>query len=85
MGTLDEKIELFKARLLTETLRQWVMLVILSFLFFLILYSLIGLVRTYRKLISADTIMLSLIQMRIVFFLKRLHLVKSDFTTVYTE
>jgi hypothetical protein len=66
MGTIAEKIELFDDRLMTETLRQWIVLLVLISLFTLICTSIFTLYKTYRRLFSPDIIMLALIQIRIV-------------------
>ena len=49
MGVLDEKVELFSGRLITETIRQWTMLIVLTVLLGVIATSIYVLVRTYRR------------------------------------
>lgn len=66
MGYIDDKVELFDGRVITETLRQWIVLLVSVFIIGLITVSIVVLIRNSRKVFSSDVIMLLLIQTRIV-------------------
>jgi len=65
-NVLDDKIELFNDRLITETLRQWIILITFTILFVLVAISISTLIRTYRKVFTSDIAIFFLIEMRIV-------------------
>lgn len=66
MGVIDEKVELLQDRLISETIRQWLVLILFGALFVVITSSILTLVKSYRKVIMADCIILLLIQLRII-------------------
>jgi hypothetical protein len=66
---IGEKVRLFGGGPVPEAVRQWIILIVLLFIFSMIAYSILQLVRTYRKCLTADITILSIIQIRIIFML----------------
>lgn len=79
MGVLEDKVELFQSRLITETLRQWIILVSFSLMFIVLASLVLTLIKTYRRLFAADIIMLLIIQTRILLTIIAEFLVPSQF------
>lgn len=69
MGTLSEKVELFKTRLISETIRQWVLLLVILWMIVVIISSCVTLIRNYRKIHSVDWIVLILIVIKLLLIL----------------
>ena len=70
MGSLlHDKIELFSDRLIIETIRQWMVLILFTAILLVLLVSMVTLSRSYRRFFATDVIILALLCFKILLLL----------------
>ena len=66
MGVLSDKIELFSSRLIVETIRQWMVLVLFVGILVILFISMVTLIKNHRSIFVTDVVILFLLQIRIL-------------------
>jgi len=72
-------VELTDARVISETIRQWILLIILTTFAITLFISLLTIYKNYRRLFNSDGLIMSMLLIRVVLFLIYEFIYPTDF------